>query len=123
MTIDTLSFQRTTDTLSLFQQGQLGGSSQSTIKADSDSLQLAQIHSAQEVISGFEGTPIPYSPRTDDAIALTLLACFFLSCRRTAVSFGTGGETGRLGRPSHLVGVQLFLIVLQRLTCVIFLCL
>ena len=79
MTIDTLSFQRTTDTLSLFQQGQLGGSSQSTIKADSDSLQLAQIHSAQEVISGFEGTPIPYSPRTDDAIALTLLACFFLS--------------------------------------------
>ena len=52
MTIDTLSFQRTTDTLSLFQQGQLGGSSQSTIKADSDSLQLAQIHSAQEVISG-----------------------------------------------------------------------
>ena len=79
MTIDTLSFQRTTDTLSLFQQGQLGGSSQSTIKADSDSLQLAQIHSAQAVISGFEGTPIPYSPRTDDAIALTLLACFFLS--------------------------------------------
>ena len=46
MTIDTLSFQRTTDTLSLFQQGQLGGSPQSTIKADSDSLQLAQIHSA-----------------------------------------------------------------------------
>jgi len=79
MTIDTLSFQRTTDTLSLFQQGQLGGLPQSTIKADSDSLQLAQIHSAQEVISGFEGTPIPYSPRTDDAIALTLLACFFLS--------------------------------------------
>ena len=79
MTIDTLSFQRTTDTLSLFQQGQLGGSSQSTIKADSDSLQLAQIHSAQEVISGFEGTPIPYSPRTDDTIALTLLVCFFLS--------------------------------------------
>ena len=29
--------------------------------------------------SGFEGTPISYSPRTDDVIALTLLACFFLS--------------------------------------------
>lgn len=29
--------------------------------------------------SGFEGAPIPYSPRTDDAIALTLLVCFFLS--------------------------------------------
>ena len=25
--------------------------------------------------SGFEGTPISYSPRTDDVIALTLLAC------------------------------------------------
>lgn len=29
--------------------------------------------------SGIEGTPISYSPRTDDAIALTLLICFFLS--------------------------------------------
>ena len=29
--------------------------------------------------SGFEGIPISYSPRTDDAIALTLLVCFFLS--------------------------------------------
>lgn len=29
--------------------------------------------------SGIEGIPISYSPRTDDAIALTLLACFFLS--------------------------------------------
>lgn len=62
MTIDTLSFQRTTDTLSLFQQGQLGGSSQSTIKADSDSLQLAQIHSAQEVISGFRELLSPILP-------------------------------------------------------------
>lgn len=79
MTIDTLSFQRTTDTLSLFQQGQLGGSSQSTIKADSVACNWHRSNSAQEVISGFEGTPIPYSPRTDDAIALTLLACFFLS--------------------------------------------
>ncbi|TGY41329.1 DUF4271 domain-containing protein [Bacteroides caecimuris] len=33
----------------------------------------------QEVDPGFEGTPISYSPRTDDAIALTLLACFLLS--------------------------------------------
>lgn len=62
MTIDTLSFQRTTDTLSLFQQGQLGGSSQSTIKADSDSLQLAQIHSAQEVISGSRELLSPILP-------------------------------------------------------------
>ena len=70
---DTLSSQNT-DTLSLFQQKQI-----SPAKADSDSLQLADLHAVQEVDSGFEGTPISYSPRTDDAIALTLLVCFFLS--------------------------------------------
>ena len=70
---DTLSSQNT-DTLSLLQQKQI-----SPAKADSDSLQLADLHAVQEVDSGFEGTPISCSPRTDDAIALTLLACFFLS--------------------------------------------
>ena len=70
---DTLSSQNT-DSLSLLQQKQI-----SPAKADSDSLQLADLHAVQEVDSGFEGTPISYSPRTDDAIALTLLACFFLS--------------------------------------------
>ena len=70
---DTLSSQNT-DTLSLLQQKQI-----SPAKADSDSLQLADLHAVQEVDSGFEGTPISYSPRTDDTIALTLLVCFFLS--------------------------------------------
>ena len=70
---DILSSQNT-DTLSLLQQKQI-----SPAKADSDSLQLADLHAVQEVDSGFEGTPISYSPRTDDAIALTLLVCFFLS--------------------------------------------
>ena len=70
---DTLSSQNT-DTLSLLQQKQI-----SPAKADSHSLQLADLHAVQEVDSGFEGTPISYSPRTDDAIALTLLDCFFLS--------------------------------------------
>ncbi|MFV0324144.1 MAG: DUF4271 domain-containing protein [Bacteroides xylanisolvens] len=70
---DTLS-SRSADTLSLLRQDQT-----SPAKADTDSLQLADLHAVQEVDSGFEGTPISYSPRTDDAIALTLLACFFLS--------------------------------------------
>lgn len=70
---DTLSSLRT-DTLPLFRQGQ-----QTLAKADSDSLQLAEVHASQAAESGFQGTPISYSPRTDDAIALTLLACFFLS--------------------------------------------
>ena len=70
---DTLS-SRSADTLSLLRQNPT-----SPAKADTDSLQLADLHAVQEVDSGFEGTPISYSPRTDDAIALTLLACFFLS--------------------------------------------
>ena len=70
---DTLS-SRSADTLSLFRQDQI-----SPAKADTDSLQLTDLRAVQEVDSGFEGTPISYSPRTDDAIALTLLACFFLS--------------------------------------------
>ena len=71
---DTLSSQNT-DTLSLLQQKQI-----SPAKADSDSLQLADLHAVQEVDSGFEGTPISYSPRRVDAIALTFLVCLFLSC-------------------------------------------
>lgn len=70
---DTLS-SRSADTLSLLRQDQTNPA-----KADTDSLQLVDLHAVQEVDSGFEGTPISYSPRTDDAIALTLLACFFLS--------------------------------------------
>ncbi len=62
------------DTLTLLRQRLIG-----PVKAGSDSLQLEDLHAVQEIDSGFEGTPISYSPRTDDAIALTLLACFFLS--------------------------------------------
>ncbi len=58
------------DTTALFPSGQ---------KAPADSLSLAERYTAEESAPGFEGTPLPYSPRTDDAISLTLLACFFLS--------------------------------------------
>ena len=61
---DTLS-SRSADTLSLLRQNQT-----SPAKADTDSLQLVDLHAVQEVDSGFEGTPISYSPRTDDAISL-----------------------------------------------------
>lgn len=70
---DTLSLPNT-DTLTLLRQKLI-----SPVKAGCDSLQLEGLHAVQEIDSGFEGTPISYSPRTDDAIALTLLACFFLS--------------------------------------------
>ncbi len=48
---DILSSQNT-DTLSLLQQNQT-----SPAKADTDSLQLVDLHAVQEVDSGFEGTP------------------------------------------------------------------
>lgn len=73
MTDDTLKVPLV-DTLRLFQQGQTD-----SLKAEADSLPLTAVHTEQKAESGFDGTPIPYSPRTDDAIALTLLACFFLS--------------------------------------------
>ena len=49
---DTLS-SRSADTLSLLRQNQT-----SPAKADTDSLQLVDLHAVQEVDSGFEGTPI-----------------------------------------------------------------
>lgn len=38
------------------------------------------------LLTGVEGAPIPYSPRTDDIVSLTLLACFFL----TAIALSRG---------------------------------
>ena len=81
---DTLSSQNT-DTLSLLQQKQI-----SPAKADSDSLQLADLHAVQEVDSGFEGTPISYSPRTDDAIAGLFLPFFHSFGTRKEISLPTG---------------------------------
>lgn len=70
-TIDTLH----TDTLPLFQQAQ-----PLSAQAANDTLPApVATHTAQESGAGFEGTPVSYAPRTDDAISLTLLACFFLS--------------------------------------------
>ena len=97
---DTLS-SRSADTLSLLRQDQT-----SPAKADTDSLQLVDLHAVQEVDSGFEGTPISYSPRTDDAIALTLLACFFLS-------------SIALARGKKFLSQQVNLLVLVLQTCVL----
>ena len=58
------------DTLPLFYKDQY---------VTTDTLQLTEYHSAWEYASGFEGKPLAYSPRTDDAVALTLLSCFFLT--------------------------------------------
>lgn len=58
------------DTLQLFYQEQY---------VSADSLQVSACYSAYGSVSGFEGSPISYSPRADDGVALTLLTCFFLS--------------------------------------------
>lgn len=44
-----------------------------------DTTRLTEYHSSREFAPGFEGIPVPYSPRADDGIALTLLICFFLT--------------------------------------------
>lgn len=38
------------------------------------------------LLTGIEGAALPYSPRTDDLVSLTLLACFFL----TAIALARG---------------------------------
>lgn len=44
-----------------------------------DSIRLTEYHSEEAFVSGLEGSPIPYSPRTDDGLAMILLGCFFVS--------------------------------------------
>lgn len=112
---DTLS-SRSADTLFLLRQNQT-----SPAKADTDSLQLVDLHAVQEVDSGFEGTPISYSPRTDDAIALTLLACFFLS----SIALARGKKFLSQQVKDFVLHRErtVFLIVLRQPMCVISLCL
>ncbi|WP_321334072.1 DUF4271 domain-containing protein [uncultured Bacteroides sp.] len=59
-----------TDTVALFYKEQF---------ASADSAQLTVYHSEREFASGFEGVPIPYTPRADDAIAALFLIFFFVS--------------------------------------------
>lgn len=40
---------------------------------------LAECHTGETAQPEFEGAPLPYSLRADDAVMLTLLTCFFLS--------------------------------------------
>ena len=44
-----------------------------------DSLRLTRYYTQREFASGQEGQPLPYSPRTDDGLALILLCCFLLT--------------------------------------------
>ncbi len=45
---------------------------------EADSL-MTDTCASQQLISGTEGLPIPYSPRADDGIAAVLLACFLIA--------------------------------------------
>lgn len=51
------------------------------------------LQAVSETVTGAEGMPIPYSPRTDDGLAMILLGCFcFCVCVGTQqeVSVATG---------------------------------
>lgn len=44
-----------------------------------DTTVLTRYYPRSEFASGIEGKPLPYSPRTDDGLAMILLGCFFVS--------------------------------------------
>ncbi|WP_455591813.1 DUF4271 domain-containing protein [Bacteroides sp.] len=44
-----------------------------------DTTTLTRYYPRSEFASGIEGEPLPYSPRTDDGLAMILLGCFFVS--------------------------------------------
>ena len=71
MAIDTLQVDTArVDTIELFYKEQF---------VSADSIELTPYHSMREFASGFEGVPIPYTPKRDDSIAAILLLCFFVS--------------------------------------------
>lgn len=47
------------------------------------------LQAVSETVTGAEGMPIPYSPRTDDGLAMILLGCFLFlrMCWHAARSF------------------------------------
>lgn len=44
-----------------------------------DTLAAVDLQAVSETVTGVDGISIPYSPRTDDGLAMILLGCFFIS--------------------------------------------
>ena len=44
-----------------------------------DTLAAVDLQTVSETVTGVDGISIPYSPRTDDGLAMILLGCFFIS--------------------------------------------
>lgn len=44
-----------------------------------DTIRLTRYHPRSEFAPGMDGLALPYSPRTDDGLAMILLGCFFVS--------------------------------------------
>ena len=71
----------------IFVQDSLGAQEADTVQhvisaagAPQDTLgSRVDLQAVSETVTGAEGMPIPYSPRTDDGLAMILLGCFFVS--------------------------------------------
>lgn len=85
----------------IFVQDSLGAQEADTVQhvisaagAPQDTLgSRVDLQAVSETVTGAEGMPIPYSPRTDDGLAMILLGCFCFSvCVGTQqeVSVATG---------------------------------
>lgn len=59
------------DTLALFYK--------ESVFVPADTTRLTHYYPRSEFASGMEGVALPYSPRTDDGLAMILLGCFFVS--------------------------------------------
>lgn len=59
------------DTLALFYK--------ESVFVPTDTTRLTRYYPRSEFASGMEGVALPYSPRTDDGLAMILLGCFFVS--------------------------------------------
>ena len=71
----------------IFVQDSLGAQEADTVQhvisaagAPQDTLgSRVDLQAVSETVTEAEGMPIPYSPRTDDGLAMILLGCFFVS--------------------------------------------
>ena len=81
----------------IFVQDSLGAQEADTVQhvisaagAPQDTLgSRVDLQAVSETVTGAEGMPIPYSPRTDDGLAMILLGCFFVGTQQE-VSVATG---------------------------------
>lgn len=109
----------------IFVQDSLGAQEADTVQhvisaagAPQDTLgSRVDLQAVSETVTGAEGMPIPYSPRTDDGLAMILLGCFFVSAYVLARSKKFLLQQVKI--LCYIVKERAFSLLLRRLTCAI----